>query len=390
MQWNNSLMSGSAMAFIILLGLVSLFADITYEGARSISGQYLALLGANATIVATVAGFGELIGYGFRLVSGVISDRSKRYWAITMIGYAVNLAAVPLLAFATSWQLAAALMVAERFGKSIRTPARDAMLSYATKQIGSGKGFGIHQALDQVGAILGPLFVTIAFFYHESYQFSFAMLTIPALVAMLILIAAQRMYPHPQEMEVNNIQLKTEGLSKQFWYYVVAVSLVAAGYADFPLIAYHFQKQGIMPEIWIPIFYAAAMGIDGLSALYLGRWFDRQGVLVLIWVIAIVALFAPLAFLGGPYVAFIGVLLWGIGLGAQGSIMRAVVANFIHPDKRGTAYGIFNACFGVSWFLGSIAMGVLYDTALPLLIIFSVVVQLSSIPFLLAIRRKLS
>lgn len=387
MQWKHTLMPGSAMAFIILLGLVSLFADITYEGARSISGQYLLELGSNATIVATVAGFGELIGYAFRLFSGYISDRSKRYWMITILGYAINLATVPLLAFTTNWQTAAALMVAERFGKSIRTPARDAMLSYAVKQVGSGRGFGIHQALDQIGAIIGPLFITAAFFYHESYRFSFAMLTIPAAVAMAILFIAQRMYPHPQELEIKNGPLKAEGLSKQYWYYVVAVSLVAVGYADFPLIAYHFQKEAIVPSIWIPVFYAAAMGIDGLSALYLGGWFDRRGVSVLIVVIVLASLYAPLAFFGGSILGFIGVLLWGIGLGAQGSVMRAIVANFVEPDKRGTAYGILNACFGISWFLGSFAMGVLYDTALPLLVIFSVLFQLSSLPFLFAIRR---
>lgn len=379
----------TAIYFIILLGIVSLLADVVYEGSRSISGQYLSLLGASAAVVATVAGFGELIGYTLRLLSGYISDKTRQYWAITILGYAVNLAAVPALALTSHWQAAALLMVIERFGKAIRTPARDAMLSYATHEVGRGKGFGIHQALDQIGAIIGPLLMMAMLFYQAGYPLCFGVLAIPAIAALCVLFIAKKKYPVPETLEIKTPSLKPQGLTKPFWLYLAAVSLIGAGYADFPFIAYHFQKHGIVSDIWIPIFYAFAMGVDGLSALLLGPIYDRRGISVLIVVSIVSALFAPLVFLGGFYFSLLGIVLWGIGLGAQGSIMRAVVANLISPDKRGTAYGILNTGFGVFWFLGSVLMGLLYDYSLPLLIFFSVSVQLVSVPLFFAVARSL-
>ena len=121
--------------------MVSLLADITYEGARSITGPYLAILGANAAVVGFVAGFGELVGYGLRLVSGYLADRTGKYWTITIVGYAINLLAVPLLALADQWWLAALLIIIERMGKGMRVPSRDAMLSHAGHRMGMGWAF---------------------------------------------------------------------------------------------------------------------------------------------------------------------------------------------------------------------------------------------------------
>lgn len=257
----------TALQFIILLGVVSLFADITYEGARSITGQYLATLGASGLIVGTVAGFGECVGHGFRLVSGYLGDRLKKYWLFTFVGYAINLLAVPLLALTDNWPAAAMLLILERLGKAIRTPSRDAMLSYATKEVGRGWGFGLHEALDQVGAILGPLIVSVVLYYTKSYQMSFGMLLIPAACALAVLIAANRTFPQPESLETTKADLNTKGFSNSFWLYIAAVSLIAAGYIDFPLIAFHFKQQSILSDAWMPIFFSIAMAADGLSAL---------------------------------------------------------------------------------------------------------------------------
>ncbi|HEX9371654.1 MAG TPA: MFS transporter, partial [Roseiflexaceae bacterium] len=232
------LAKGTALRFVVLLGVVSLFADMTYEGARSITGPYLAVLGASATVVGIVAGFGELIGYGLRLVSGYLSDRTGRYWAITLVGYAVNMLAVPLLALAGNWEIAALLMIAERTGKAIRTPARDAMLSHATSEMGRGWGFGLHEAMDQIGAVLGPLIVAAVLYVRGDYQTGFALLLIPALLALGVLVAARLLYPHPRDLEVDVPAPATRGFPRVFWLYLAAVALIAAGYADFPLIAY--------------------------------------------------------------------------------------------------------------------------------------------------------
>lgn len=385
---NGKLSKGTAVLFVVLLGLVSLFADITYEGARSVSGQYLGFLGANAAVVATVAGFGELVGYGLRLISGYVSDRTGRYWLITIIGYVVNLMAVPLLAFTGHWPTAAGLMVLERLGKAVRTPARDAMLSYATKDMGYGWGFGLHNALDRIGAIIGPLFITGLLYYHDSYSFIFAALSIPAIVAIGLLLTASRLYPRPRELEIQTPELESKGLTWPFWLYVAAASCIAAGYADFMLIAYHFQTNATVPVLWIPIFYAIAMAADGLAALVFGRIYDKRGFSVLVVVVLISSLFAPCVFLGGFSLSLFGMILWGIGLGAQGTILRAVIANLVPIEKRGTAYGIFNTSFGVAWFIGSMLMGLLYETSLTALIIFSVAMQLAAIPLIFSAKQK--
>jgi MFS family permease len=378
-----------AMRFVVLLGIVSLFADMTYEGARSISGPWLAMLGASATVVGVVAGLGELAGYGLRLVSGYVSDRTGRYWLVTMVGYIVNLAAVPLLALTGRWEMAAVLLIAERVGKAIRTPARDAMLSHATAQIGRGRGFGLHEALDQIGAVIGPLLVAGVLLRRDDYRLGFALLVVPALLSLGVLDAARRRFPQPHLFEERaSVELEPVALPRIYWIYLSAVALVAAGYADFPLIAFHFHHEAVFSDSWMPVVYAVAMGVDALSALVSGWSFDRFGLVVLAGVVLLSSLFAPLVFLGGAPVALTGMALWGIGMGAQESIMRAAVAGMVTSHRRGSAYGVFNAVYGVSWFLGSALLGVLYDVSLPTLIIFSVVVQLAAIPVLVWLVRS--
>jgi MFS family permease len=388
MASNSDLSKQSALKFVVLIGVVSLFADMTYEGARSITGPYLAVLGASGTIVGIVAGFGELVGYGLRLVSGYISDRTGRYWPITLVGYVINMLAVPLLALAGSWPLAALLIIAERAGKAIRNPPRDAMLSHATQEMGRGWGFGIHEALDQIGAVLGPLIVTAVLYFKGSYQTGFAVLLVPALLALSVLLAARLLYPRPRDLETILPELETKGFSRKFWLYLVAASLVGAGYVDFPLIAYHFEKASVVSDNWIPVFYAVAMGVDALAALLFGYLFDRIGFSILIIAALVSAFFAPLVLLGGFYLALVGMGLWGVGMGAQESIMRAAIAEMVPINRRASAYGIFNAGYGLLWFLGSALMGFLYDVSIPYLILFSVAAQLASVPVFLFGRKE--
>jgi len=388
MDLNNSTRK-TTFRFIILLGMVSLFADMTYEGARSITGPYLALLGASGGVVGIIAGFGELVGYALRLLSGYISDKTKRYWLMTIVGYTVNLLAVPILALAGRWELAAVLMISERIGKAIRTPSRDAMLSHATKEIGRGWGFGLHEAMDQIGAMLGPLIVAGVLYIKGGYKTSFLILLIPALLALSVLLIARYLYPKPKDLEAVSVTLETKGFPRIFWIYFVAVALVAIGYVDFPLIAYHFKKIAIVSDNWIPVFYAVAMGVDAIAALLFGRLFDRKGISILAVATLVSLFFAPLVFLGGFYPAFAGIALWGIGMGAQESIMRATIAKMVSVNKRGTAYGVFNAGYGLFWFLGSAIMGILYDMSIPILIIFSVAAQLISIPLFMMTKKYL-
>jgi MFS family permease len=377
-----------ALKFVILLGVVSLFADMTYEGARSITGPFLAILGASATAVGFVAGFGELLGYGLRLVSGHITDRTGRYWTITILGYLVNVFAVPLLALAGRWEIAALLMITERIGKGIRNPVRDAMLSHATLEVGRGWGFGLHEAMDQIGAMLGPLVVAAVLYFRGTYQTGFALLAIPALLTIGVLLASQRLYPRPQDLEPTAPELEAKGLPRVYWIYMAAMALNAAGYADFPLIAYHFQKASILPEDGVPIFYSIAMGVDALAALVFGRYFDRKGIPILILAVLISMFFSPLVFLGGFYWSLVGMALWGVGMGAQESIMRAAIAGMVPAPRRGTAYGLFNTGYGLFWFVGSALMGLLYDISIPSLIAFAMAAQAASLPLLFMVKRE--
>lgn len=378
--------SRSAIGFVIFIGLTSLFADMTYEGARSINGQYLALLGASATVVGFVAGFGELIGYAIRLVAGLASDRSGRYWTIVFVGYGINLLAVPALALAGHWPVAAALMILERTGKGIRAPVKDTMLSHATGEMGRGWGFGLHEAMDQTGATLGPLIVSAALYFRHDYAVGYGVLLVPALLALAVLVTARWFYPRPRDLEVRVPRPDTRGMAGAYWLYLAAAVLVALGFADFPLIAFHFQKAHVVPAPWIPVLFAIAMGVDGIAALVFGRLFDRIGVRLLAGVTALAWLFAPLVFFGGFYAALAGVVFWGVGLGAQESVMRAAVAGMSAPERRGSAYGLFNAGFGIAWFAGSFLMGFLYDRSVAALVAFSALAQLAAVPLFLRLK----
>lgn len=379
-----------AIRFVVLMGIVSLFADMTYEGARSITGPYLALLGASGAVVGFVSGLGEFLGYAVRLASGYLSDRTRSYWAITFVGYFINLLAVPLLALTDQWLSAVILIVLERLGRAIRSPARDAMLSYATQTIGRGWGFGLHEALDQIGAVVGPLLMAAILAFRDSYTLGFAVLLFPALAALALLMIARYFYPHPEELETATVLPQSTGLQRVYWIYVAAMSLIAAGFVDFPLIAYHFGQARVLSPVWIPILYAIAMGVDGLAALILGKWFDRQGVIVLIFSTLLSALAAPLVFWGEGIEVALGMILWGVGMGAQESIMRAFVAHLVGMQKRATAFGILNWWFGVFWFIGSAGMGYLYDHSVTLLVLFSIILQLSALPLLWKIKNTLA
>ena len=336
---------------------------MTYEAARSINGPYLAILGASATAVGIIAGLGELIGYGLRLISGYVSDKTRRYWLITIFGYAVNLLAVPLMALAGHWEIAAALMVMERLGKAIRTPARDVMLSHAGSQIGTGWAFGLHEAMDQIGAASGPLILALVFYYKGGYKTAYTILAIPAVLALISLMFARFSYPQPAELERAFRQVQPEGMKRNFWIYMAAVALLAAGYADFPLIAFHFKKTAVVDESLIPLFYAAAMISDAVAALIFGKLFDRIGLFTVAIGVLCSVFFAPLVFLGDWKLSLAGMVLWGIGMGMQESVMRAAIAQLVPSEKRGSAYGVFNMGYGLFWFLGSALMGYLYQFA---------------------------
>lgn len=372
-------MKAAPFRFVFVLGIVSLFADMTYEGGRSIAGPLLAHLGASGFIVGFVAGFGELVGYGLRILSGRVADRTRRYWPIAVTGYTINLLSVPALALARSWPVAAGLIVGERFGRGVRKPAVSAMIAHAGSRIGQGWVFGFHEFMDQLGATLGPLLVAAMLALGGGFTRAFGVLVVPAGLALCVLAVARAQYPSPVTMEAAAESPKRT-FGRQYWLSVAAGSCIAAGFADFSLVSFHLSRARVMPSDVIPILYAGAMLVGALCAPILGRLYDRFTLATVIASFGAGTLFAPFAFLGGVPLAVAGVLLWGVGMGAQETLLPSIVARMTPSHERATALGTFDGIYGVAWFVGSVAMGALYDVSLAGLVAFSLVLQFVALP----------
>lgn len=378
-----------ALRFVLLISVLSFFADFTYEGARSITGPYLETLHASAFIVGTVAGLGELCGYALRFFSGRLADITGRFWPITIFGYTVQMISVPALALTGSWQAAAVLIVLERVGRAIRNPPRDVMLSHAAKHVGGyGWTFGVHEACDQFGALCGPLVIAVVLAHGGKYHEAFAVLLVPVLITLSFVWIARLLYPKPQDLEPAFTDSgPPTPYARAFWVYLVGAALVAVGFADYSLIAYHFAREHSVSSTLIPIFYAVAMAVSGGASLVFGRLFDRYGFPVLVGLTIVASLFAPLVFLGGFWMALLGAAIWGMGMGVHESIIPAAVTPMVPSQRRASAFGLFTASYGIFWFLGSALMGFLYERSLVGVIVFCMGTQLMAVPLFLWVSR---
>ena len=379
-----------AMAFIVLMGIVSLFSDMTHEGARSILGEYLNLAGASAATIGFVSGFGELCGYSLRLLSGFIADKTKKYWTLVIVGYTLQVLAIPALALIpeNGWIIACGLIIMERVGKAVKKPAKNTLVSFAASEVGTGKGFAFQEFLDQLGAFLGPviLFVIAAVkgtgSLFSTYRVCFAILGIPALITIALVVFSWIRYPNPEMFEKTKEEAKEFHLKKSFLYYMIAICLFAFGFADFTLITLHAAKMQAFPDSTLSLLYAAAMAVDAFAALFFGWLFDRVGLKALIVSTICSAFFSCFIFItASPVLIGIGIVLWGIGMGAQESIMKAAVSKIIPRSMRSTGFGIFETGFGIAWFLGSWILGTLYDLNPHSLVTVSVIAQLMAVVF---------
>jgi MFS family permease len=382
----------TALQLIVLFGVVSLCGDIVYEGARSVNGPFLKTLGANAAMVGLIVGIGEFFGYGIRLLSGYFADRTKAYWLFVFTGYAL-LMSVPLLALAGVWQIAAILMVLERFGKALRNPAKDTILSSAAKKVGTGWGFGLNEAMDQIGAVIGPLLFTVVLALNGNYKLGYSLLWIPFVLVLASVFFAYKRVPVPEKLERTaepKKGAKDKKLPRVFWYYSLFSFFTVTGFVSFALLGYHFKNLGVLTDSQIPLLYAVGMGVDAIAALVFGRLYDRFGMKTLA---AIPILTMPIPFLcflhgsGVPvsmvfWAAVAGIVLWGIVMGIQETIMKAAVADLTQIQRRATGYGIFNTAYGLAWLAGGALMGYLYDRNIGWVIAFAVAAEVLSLPLL--------
>ena len=379
-----------AVAFITLMGIVSLFSDMTHEGARSILGEYLNLAGATGATIGFVSGVGELCGYSLRLLSGIFADKTKKYWTLVIAGYTLQVLAIPALALIpqNGWVIACGLVILERVGKAIKKPAKNTLVSFAASEIGTGKGFAYQEFLDQLGAFLGPVML---FFIaavkgtdnlFSTYRICFALLGIPAMITISLVVLAKVKYPNPEMFEKAQAATEEFHTQKSFVLYMIAICLFAFGFADFTLITLHAAKMEAFPASTLSLLYAAAMAVDAFAALFFGWLFDRIGLKALMLSTLCSAFFSCFIFLtGDPVLMGVGIVLWGVGMGAQESIMKAAVSKIIPSSMRSTGFGIFETGFGVAWFLGSWLLGALYDTNPGWLVAVSVSVQILAIVF---------
>lgn len=401
MENNRKKKLSQAMLFILLFGIVSLFSDMTHEGASSIRGAYLSLLGASAGTIGFVSGLGELVGYSMRYVFGRLTDKTRRYWPMTIAGYILDVLAVPALALvgAHGWVFACALLIIQRMGNAIKKPAKDTVMSFAASQEGAGKSFGVQEVLDQIGAFLGPVLLYLVMLFktdgttYAIYSTCFAVLAIPGAITLILLLVTKRKFPNPEHFEPEPKEYVPFKMKREFVLYIAGISLFAFGFIDYSIIIMHVsntfaglssglaQTSSLVNSGTLPLLYAGAMLVDAVAALVFGLMYDKKGVRALVWSTLISAPFAifVFAFRSIPMV-LVGIALWGVGMGAQESILKAAVTGMVPKTSRATGYGIFECSFGVFWFLGSWLLGVLYDVSIPAMIAVSVVTQLAAIP----------
>jgi predicted MFS family arabinose efflux permease len=376
------------LRFVILLGVVNLFADLTYEGARSVTGPFLAQLGATAALISIISGAGEFVGYTLRAVAGYVGDRTGQRWPLVFLGYTINMLAVPAMALAGSWPAAACLIAAERTGRAIRKPIVQGLLAEARHEVGAGRAFGINESLDALGATVGPLVIAGVVAWRGSYRAAFATLLVSAVLCLGMLTYARRQYPESAVAEDEAPHGGVGGFPRSYWIYLAAAALLGFGFVDFSLIAFHLESHRTLSRELVPVSYAVAMGTGAIGNWVLGSLYDRWGTPLLAGSFLIGAAFTPLVFFGPPALAFAGMALWGFNKGAQDTLLKPAIAPLVPASRRSTAFGIFDTGFGVAWLAGSVALGLLYDRSLTSLVTLSVVAQLAALPLFVIAQRS--
>lgn len=384
-------MKGRVLLAFVLLGLTSLTADMVYEGARSVSGAYLEHLGAPPAASAAV-GAGELLGYALRLVSGLLAvslGSSAAFWGVIVMGYALNVFSLPLLALTGLWWQAALLYLFERVGKGLRAPLRDVLLAEVSEGIGRGKGFGIHEVMDQVGALIGPLLFAFLLARY-GYPIAFLSLLIPGLASVLFVVKAWSLYPKVRAVEAREShRLTLRGINKAFWLYSASMALQALGFVHWAVASYFLKHWGVMGDAEIATLYAVAMAIDALVALPAGHLYDlvklKSLPLIPITTLATMALLVTRI----KAVGYAAAALWGVTMGFAETVMRASVADLVNEGLLALAYGVFGLVYGVAWTLGGFAITVLLQMSVTITVTYVALAETLSMLLMVLLSRAL-
>ena len=365
-----------AVTVIIIFGIISMLGDMVYEAARSANSQYLNLLDISAAQVGLVFGIGEFLGYFLRLLAGVLSDKSGKYWLFIFIGYGMLLV-VPIMGLTMNWNILIVLILMERIGKSLRNPAKDTIVSgVAENQVGIGFAFGLQEALDQLGAFAGPLIFTLVFFLAgengiSQYQTGYKLLIIPFILLMFFVVYAYRRIKRENLIPaIKKREFRSENLKPIFWVYTAFTFFCTLGFVNFSVVGYHLKANNLMSDGNITLLYAGAMIVDAATALIVGKAYDRMkkktglktGGLLILMAIPFITMLLPFLTLGSSTTLIvIGMAIFGIVMGTHETIMRSAIADITPFYKRGTSYGVFNTGYGLALLGGAALMGLLYD-----------------------------
>jgi len=379
---------------IFLLGVVSLLGDVVYEGSRGIGPDYLGFLGATAVIIGLVGGIGDFLGYAMRLVSGLLVDATRAYWFFIFLGYGL-IVSIPLLGISTGLEVAILLVLLERLGKALRAPSRDTVLSMIAKGLGTGRAFGYHELLDQVGAIIGPLIIAALMFYSSNnYSLTFSFLFIPFFMLLIVLAYTYRkINPRTKITEPIRTETGKAKLSRPFLVYTFAVLLNTVGLIPYTLILFKADEilRPVQQQWVVPLIYVLIQGVDAPAALLSGYAFDKFGIKVLVLPF-ILSIFPPLLAMGSSelMVLIMAAIMFGLVLGMQESIYRAAVSELTPISSRGTAYGVFNTAYGVGFMISGAVYGLAIDYNVSLMFtpIYVFLMQIPAVTLLLSIRQE--
>ncbi len=391
------------MAFIVMMAIVSLLNDVTYEGANSMTGAFQKLLGSPTIVIAVVGGVGALLGSSLRILTGYLADRTKKYWLFAILGYAIDLFSVPLLATVpdNGWVLAIVFLLTEKIGKAIKKPAKDTIVSFAATQNGVGKSFAFGELLDQIGATLGPLVLAATYYFRsdlvegslDQMRFGFLILGIPAVLSIGVLILAFYKFPHPEQFE----REKPAGTDTRFAHknsfilYIVATCFVAIGFLDsFGLINSTISDLALVSPDYLPLLYSYAMFIDAIAAVVFGFLYDKIGFVSIAGATLLTAPYCFFVFFNKDLVSmFIGLTLWGIGTGAQESVMKSGITDLSGKPQRGRAFGLYQLYYGIFSFGGSLLLGWLFGAStIALCVISTVAIATGAVIYLFSYRAR--
>ena len=374
-------MNKKILLTFVFLGLVSLFADMTYEGARGVSGAYLRVLEGTALVAGAVT-VGEFLGYLMRFFSGYLADKLRSsgiLWGLTVAGYLINLVAVPALALAGRWEVALALFLVERLGKGLRAPARDVILSEVVEGIGRGKGFGFHEVMDQVGAFSGPLLVMFVLSTSgEDYRLAFSVLAVPALVSLTFLFMAYVTYPKVRSVSSKKV-LVSKGLGRKFNLFSISLALMTTGYLAWSLVSYHMKEYGLVSDPEISLMYALAMGVDAIVAFPVGYFYDKAGLKTLIITPVLASLIPVLLLSNTKTTTYLAAAVWGAVMSIYETNMRAAIPDLVEPSRRALAYGTYGLIYGSAWMLGGVLAGAIYTLNPSYLIPYVLITEVSAL-----------